>query len=155
MPLLRSLRRAQRSLLRLILKCPVVLYRLRLGWLLRERCLLLTHTGRLTGVRHAGVREGVTYDASTQSYVVAAAWGEKAQWYRNVRRHPRVELIINRHRLIADACVLNQDGAEAALLDYARNHPFLVRALAQFVTGRFASSTQDAIRAMVQAIPFV
>lgn len=35
-----------RGLLRLLLRAPVALYRLRLGWLLGGRVLLLSHTGR-------------------------------------------------------------------------------------------------------------
>jgi hypothetical protein len=40
---------------------PVSLYRLHLGWLLGHRFLLLTHTGRRSGLRRQTVLEVMEY----------------------------------------------------------------------------------------------
>jgi hypothetical protein len=41
--------REEHCLLRLLFRTPTMLYRIRMGWLLGDRFLLLTHTGRKTG----------------------------------------------------------------------------------------------------------
>jgi hypothetical protein len=54
-----------RGLLRLALRLPIWLYRWRLGWLLGDRFLLLTHTGRKSGLPRQVVLEVVHHDEAT------------------------------------------------------------------------------------------
>lgn len=51
-----------RGLLRLGFRLPIWLYRLNLGWILGERFLLLTHTGRKSGLVRQTVIE--VYDTT-------------------------------------------------------------------------------------------
>ena len=61
-----------RGLLWLMFKLPVYIYRLRLGWLLGHRFLLLTHQGRKTGkIRHT-VLEVIRYDKSGRRALAAS-----------------------------------------------------------------------------------
>lgn len=69
-------------LLRLLFRTPIVLYRMRMGWLLGGRFLLLAHTGRKTGKTRRTVIEVVAHDQSVPEVAVIAAWGERAQWVR-------------------------------------------------------------------------
>ena len=62
---------------RLFMRAPIWLYRLRLGWLLGGRCLLLEHRGRSSGKRRAAVIEVVDHDRETSRYCVAAAYGDR------------------------------------------------------------------------------
>lgn len=78
-----------RGLLRLGLRLPVWLYRLRLGRLLGRRFVMVTHTGRKSGRQHQTVLEVVRYDPATGVVVVASGWGEKADWFRNILKHRR------------------------------------------------------------------
>ena len=61
-------------LTRCLLRLPIWLYRLRLGWLLGGRFLLLNHTGRKTGLPRRTVLEIVHHDADNATLFVAAAW---------------------------------------------------------------------------------
>jgi deazaflavin-dependent oxidoreductase (nitroreductase family) len=102
-------------LLRLFFKAPIVLYRLRMGWLLRSRFLLLTHTGRRTGQTRLTVLEVVSYDRSIPEVVVIAAWGERAQWVRNLGRLGPVAASRDRMtrrstRIDEDAVQVEKDG---------------------------------------------
>jgi hypothetical protein len=57
-------KRPPKGLLRLMLRLPIWLYRLRLGWLLGNRFLLLTHVGRKTGLPHQTVVEVVSHSST-------------------------------------------------------------------------------------------
>jgi deazaflavin-dependent oxidoreductase (nitroreductase family) len=78
--------------LRLAFRLPIYLYRLDLGWLLGHRFLLLVHRGRKTGLPHQTVLEVVLYDPSSRESVVVSAWGEDADWYRNIQKCPAIEI---------------------------------------------------------------
>src|SRR5437899_3609544 len=73
-------RPAPTGLLRLCLRLPIWLYRLRCGWVLNSRFLLLTHSGRRSGLPRQTVLEVVHYDRATETYVIASGWGEKPDW---------------------------------------------------------------------------
>lgn len=74
------------------------LYRAHLGWMLGHRFLLLTHTGRTSGLKRQTVLEVMRHDRSTGMYVVASGWGAKADWLRNVTQTPAVIVQSGRER---------------------------------------------------------
>ncbi len=108
---------------RWIVRAPVWLYRARLGFVLGSRLLMLEHTGRKTGIRRYAVLEAVDHpDPGT--YVVAAGFGDRAQWLRNVRASPRVRVYTGSRRPVpATARPLTSEETAAALTAYARRHP--------------------------------
>jgi len=121
-------------LLRLVFKAPVVLYRLHLGWLLGERFILLTHTGRQTGRARMTVIEVVAHDRSIPEVVVIAAWGERAQWVRNLEVAPAVSVQFGQvcwshpeHRFLEPA------QAAQTVAAYRSEHPFAARVLARLL----------------------
>lgn len=65
-----------KGLLRLMLRLPIWLYRLRLGRLLGNRFLLLTHVGRKTGLPHQTVVEVASHNGTKDRYVIASGWAE-------------------------------------------------------------------------------
>ncbi|MQA16779.1 MAG: nitroreductase family deazaflavin-dependent oxidoreductase, partial [Pseudonocardiaceae bacterium] len=73
---------------RWLARAPVPLLRRGFGWLLGPRFLLLEHIGRRTGLARYAVLEVV--DRGRGEWYVVAAYGPRAQWYRNVLRQPRV-----------------------------------------------------------------
>ncbi len=128
------LRRARpQGCLRAALRLPLWLYRLRLGWLLGRRFLMLAHTGRRTGRTYRTVLEVVRYDARAGTYVVVSAWGEQADWYRNVRWTPQVTLRVAGRHLYARAVVLPPSVALREVRSYARRHPVAYRMLTQLL----------------------
>jgi deazaflavin-dependent oxidoreductase (nitroreductase family) len=121
-------------LLRLVFKAPVALYRLHLGWLLGNRFILLTHTGRKTGQARFTVIEVVAHDRSIPEVVVIAAWGERAQWVRNLKAAPATGVQLGRvrwshpeHRFMEPA------QAADVIAAYRSRHPFAAKVLARLL----------------------
>ncbi|GAC1595525.1 MAG: hypothetical protein NVS3B21_18620 [Acidimicrobiales bacterium] len=123
--------RVAAALLRIrpLVRAPIWLFRARLGMVFGSRLILLEHTGRSTGRRRHVVLEVVARPAP-DTYVVASGFGIKAQWYRNIRAEQRVRITVRSNRAHpAVAAILTQDQAEAALADYAVEHPRAWRSL--------------------------
>lgn len=119
----RSARLAGRLLrTRWLARAPIRLYRLGLGWLFGNRLLLLEHHGRTSGLRRYTVLEVV--DRGPGWWVVAAGFGERAQWYRNISANAAVRVSVGgRSRIPAAARRLSDAEAAAALLRYRTRHP--------------------------------
>lgn len=144
-----------RGWIRSLLRLPVALYRLRLGWLFGNRFLMLTHVGRTTGLVRRTVLEVVHFDTHKRAAVVASGWGERAHWFRNVQATPNVVVDIGRHRMEARAAVLSRDEAARTLLVYARTHPFAFREITHLITGRSVEASSDACRGLAEEIPLI
>ena len=112
------------ALLRLAMRLPVWLYRLRLGRLLGHRFLLLTHRGRKSGRVHQTMLEVVHYDPATRESVVAAAWGVRADWYRNITASPPIAVETGGHRYKSPGFrVLAPEENYPIVVDYVRRLP--------------------------------
>ena len=108
---------------RWIVRAPVWLYRARLGFVFGSRLLMLEHTGRKSGIRRYVVLEAVDHP-DPHTYIVAAGFGDRAQWLRNVRASPRVRVYTGYRRPVpAIARPLTSEETAAALTAYARSHP--------------------------------
>lgn len=116
-------RERPRGVLRLLLRLPIYLYRLDLGWLLGRRFLLVTHRGRKTGLLRQAVVEVIHYDPQTQESIVLAALGERADWYRNIQASPALDVQTGRSRYVPQHRVLTTDEAYATWTAFERVHP--------------------------------
>jgi deazaflavin-dependent oxidoreductase (nitroreductase family) len=103
-PTLLGLKSIPSGALRLAFRLPIYLYRLNLGWLLGHRFLQLVHRGRRSGLLRETVLEVLHYDPATGESVVLSAWGEKADWYRNVEATPALEAIPRSPRVRLRRC---------------------------------------------------
>ena len=137
------LRRRPPALVRRLLRVPIVLYRLRLGWLLGHRFLVLTHLGRRTGAVHRTVLEVVRWDASNHEAVVITPWPEHADWYRNIRATPAAEIWIGRARFRPEQRTLPKAEVADALDSYARKGGAESRAMERLFGWRRDSSPGD------------
>ena len=112
-----------------LVRAPVWIYKARAGALLGSRILMLEHIGRKSGAPRYVVLEAFDHP-TPDTYVVPSGFGEKAQWFRNVKANPRVRVYIRSHAPVpATARVLEQHEADRALAAYIRRHP---RAWARF-----------------------
>jgi len=139
--------------LRLLLRLPVALYRIRLGFLLGRRFLLLEHRGRSTGRIRRTVLEVVARHPET--LYVAAAWGEKAQWLKNIRIEPRVRVHTGFEHLDMVARVVDTETARQILDDYAIKHPRAFRNLARLILTQPGETTQESVERAAAALPMV
>lgn len=109
-----------------MLKLPVVLYRLRLGWLLGRRFMLLTHVGRRTGQVRRTVLAVLRFDPTTNEVWAVSAWQGSA-WYLNIRAKPAREVQICRVRYRPVQRDLSPEEIAAAFVEYRRHRPIFSR----------------------------
>jgi deazaflavin-dependent oxidoreductase (nitroreductase family) len=118
-----------KGLSRLFYRAPIWLYRLKLGWLLGHRFLLLNHTGRKSGLPRQAVLEVVRFDPATDTYVVMVGFGEKSQWYQNLLHTPQATIQSGGHKLAVTAEQLSPQQSGEELLDFCKRHPVEARFL--------------------------
>jgi deazaflavin-dependent oxidoreductase (nitroreductase family) len=115
------------GILRAVLRLPVYLYRLDLGWLLGHRFLLLTHRGRKSGRVYHTVLEVVRYEPSLRETVAVSGWGEKADWFRNIKASPTLEIRTGHEHYAPKQHFLSQEEVYAEIVHYERRHPWAMR----------------------------
>ena len=146
------------SLLKAALRGPVLLYKLRLGFLLGHRFLLLTHRGRRSGRLYRTVVEVVRWDAERGEAIVMSGWGRRANWFRNVEAGGAVEVELARERFAPEVRVLEPEEAAAVFADYERRNRLaapVVRAVVSRLAGFRYDGSEEARRRVVEQLPLV
>jgi deazaflavin-dependent oxidoreductase (nitroreductase family) len=121
---------------------PIHLYRCNLGWLLGHRFLLLIHRGRRTSRLRQTVLEVIHYDPCSQESIVISAWGEQADWYRNLKESLAVEVRTGRKRYAPAQRFISPQEAYDVLTDYERRNPWAAKVLACMFGHPLASSKE-------------
>jgi len=125
----------QRSLptgaLRVFMRFPIWLYRLKLGGLLGGRFLCLHHIGRVSGQVRKAVVEVMRYDQVSDAYMIVSGYGRRSQWYQNLKKSPAVDIEVGRKKLRVMADFLSVQQGEAELRGYAERYPKAWAALAK------------------------
>ncbi|MEB3371148.1 nitroreductase family deazaflavin-dependent oxidoreductase [Saccharopolyspora mangrovi] len=107
---------------RWLVRAPIWLFRARLGWVFGKRLLMLEHLGRKSRQPRYVVLELV--DRTASGYVVAAGFGERTQWLRNLDAHPDAHVSIGaRMRIPVTARRLAPAEAAETLQRYAARNP--------------------------------
>ena len=99
---------------------PWLAYRLRLGWPLGHRVVLLEHQGRTTGRPVRTALRVERWDPGSRHLLVAAGSGPGTDWYRNVLAHPLVRVTIGRERNVLGCAVPMADDEARSELERAR-----------------------------------
>lgn len=136
-------------------RLPIWLYRMRLGWILGERFLLLRHVGRRSGSLHQTVIEVVEHEKATDTYYVVSGFGHKSDWLLNLKHHPDVSIIVGRRTLQVHAKEVSETSGARILLSYAKRHPLAFRELAKLLTGKAIEPTEKNCLRFVKAMPVV
>ncbi|RDI30501.1 deazaflavin-dependent oxidoreductase (nitroreductase family) [Rhodococcus sp. AG1013] len=114
---------------RRFLRMPIQLYRWHLGGLFGHRFLLLEHLGRRSGKTRQVVLEVVNHDevgdGAPDGYVVAAGFGTKSDWYRNLTAHPRARVQVGRRTVDVEADFLGTEEGGDLMARYGTEHPKL------------------------------
>ena len=153
-PNLRWPRSKPAGALRIGFRLPLYLYRLDLGWLLGHRFLLLVHRGRKSGLPHQTVLEVALYDPAIRKSVVLSAWGEDADWYRNLQECRAIEIRTGRDSYEPLQRFLSAEEADAALAIYEHRHPRAARILGRLM-GYPLGGPEAAWRAFAQSVRLV
>ncbi len=130
-PNLHWLKSKPSGFLRLAFRLPIYLYRLNLGWLLGHRGLLLIHRGRKSGLLRETVLEVARYTPATKESVVLSAWGERADWYLNIKVTPAMEVRTGGERYVPEQRFLPPKENHAVIADYEQRHPLAFRVFAR------------------------
>lgn len=141
------------GLSRLVLRTPISLYRLKMGWLFGDRLLLLNHIGRVSGKRRQTVLEVVEHDSD--SYVVASGWGPKAAWYRNVLSVPDVTIVVGTRMIPVRAVPLSAEQGAEVFVRYGLRHRTIARVVLPHILGFAVDGSETDFRAVGQQLPFV
>lgn len=135
---------------RFFFRAPIYVYRAGLGWLMSKRLLMLIHMGRKSGAPRFAVLEVVRWDEEEGVFVVPAAWGEKADWYRNLIETPEAKVNHRGRTVDVVATRLPLDEAAVHFEIYAKAHP---RAAANI--GKYMGVSFDDSSALAARIPLV
>ena len=127
-------------------RAPIFLYKNGLGWLLGNRFLLVNHTGRKTGLPRQAVVEVVDRDPIHNHYLIAAGFGRKTNWYRNLLSTPEMSFQIGQQRWHASAVPLSGEEAGQVLVDYARRYPHLFPQLTRMIGIVVDAENETAVR---------
>lgn len=93
--------------------------------------------------------------ASDEAIYLAAAWGEKAQWLRNIRSNPKVTVHWGSHVFPTVASEVSAERARAVLDGYAAEHPKALHALAGFMLEDPSDDLGEIVDRMAADIPIV
>ena len=143
-----------RGLLRWGYRLPIALYRLRLGWALGHRFLLLTHRGRKSGQLRYAVLEVVGYDPATHESAVVSAYGERSDWYLNIQAHPAVEAQTGWSRYAPQFRLLSPEERYVALAAYQRRYRSAFQTVMRFL-GYSYDGTDTGLRALADLVVMV
>ena len=135
-------------------RLPIWLYRLRLGWLLGHRALLLTHTGRISGKRRHAVLEVIKYDDINNLHYVASGFGKKSNWYRNIKKTPLVTIQSGGNQFAVKAVFLPTDEGLRILLGYQEKYPNAIKNLARIIGYQMGESETE-IQDFLRQIPII
>lgn len=107
---------------RRLMRAPIPLYRMSLGWLFGNRLIMIEHRGRVSGERRFVVVEVIGFERNAVR--VASGFGTRSQWYRNIRANGVAYISIGRFRRVrARARLLDREESARRLAEYAEAHP--------------------------------
>jgi deazaflavin-dependent oxidoreductase (nitroreductase family) len=110
------------GLVRWLFKAPILLYRLGLGFLVGRILMIMTTTGRKSGLPRQTAIE--FHEFRGRRYVLSA-WGTKTDWYRNIEKNPLITIQTWRGVENVRARRVTADEELAAAYEYARSNPLL------------------------------
>lgn len=112
------------------MKMPLILYRMKLGWLLGKRFMRLTHVGRKSGRVYHTVLAVLCFDAQTREILAVSPWSE-SNWYRNIQAAPALEVETARFRYTPVQRSLSPEEIASAFLAFRKQYPIFSRMVAR------------------------
>lgn len=142
--------------LRMLVRFPILLYRLKLGWLLGKRFVLLNHIGRKSGLKRQTVVEVIDFDKEAGTYYIASGWGYTSNWYQNLLAKPSITIQVGLKKLKVVARTLSAADSVKVLLKYQAMHPFAARELSRFLGFNIINASPGEIEKYVrEALPVI
>lgn len=149
-----SFRQRPSGLFKWLLRIPVWLFRARLGFLLGDRFLLITHVGRRSGRRRQTPVEVVVHDRGVGEYLVCSGTGRQADWYRNLEARPAPQIQVGNHRWAPRQRLLSSEESATAFAVYELAHARTAERLLESM-GNSYDGTDAGRVAMMDDMPMV
>jgi deazaflavin-dependent oxidoreductase (nitroreductase family) len=128
------------------------LYAIGLGPLVGRLVLLLTTTGRKTGLPRV---TPLQYEQDGETFCLGSSRGTRADWVRNILVNPRVQVRVKSRRFAGCAEVVTDPARVADFLELRlRNHPRIVGRILQ-AEGLPASPTRADLEAYAARLALV
>jgi hypothetical protein len=86
------------------------------------------------------------YDKATDIYYIEAAYGARADWYKNIQSNPVFEAQVGRRKFKAQAGALTTEGAAEMLVQFYRSKPAYTRSVMAMAGMKFKD--EDELRVM-------
>lgn len=144
-----------RGFSRLLWRAPIWMYRLGLGGLMGGRFLLLNHTGRISGQPRQNVLEVVDHDEAADTYTIAAGFGKKSDWYKNILKTPEVTIQVGSREMAATAVPMQPEDSGQAMVKYAHRNPRAAKGLMRICGYKVDGSDEDYYILGRDIIPFI
>jgi deazaflavin-dependent oxidoreductase (nitroreductase family) len=134
-------------------RAPIAIYRLGLGFVFGRRFLMLGHRGWKSGIKRRTVLEVVAN--RPDALYVAAAWGNRSHWLKNVMIDPKVEVSWGVRRFETVAARVDPEEARSVFAEYADAHPIALARLARFMLDDPGEDNEESVRRLAASVPLV
>ncbi len=125
-----------------IFKLPVILYRLRLGWLLGKRFTQITHVGRRSGKVRRTILAVLRFDEKTKEIYAVSAW-KGSDWYYNIQASPALQVEIGLVRYSPMQRTLSPEEITEAFMEYRKKHPIFSRMICRIPGWKWDSTYEE------------
>lgn len=149
-----SFKKKPSGLFKWFLKAPQWIFRLKLGFLMGDRFLLLTHTGRKSGTTFRTPLEVVVHDGDTGEYIVCSGTGPTADWWLNIHANPATSIQVRNTVWTPPQRFLETEEAARRFHEYETAHPKTAARLLDSMGQSHDGTDDDRVR-MMDEIPMV
>ena len=105
-----------------LFKMPILQYKLGMGWMIGKYVLLLTTTGRKSGLPRQTPLE-FEYDKENDRYRIAAGWGGNTDWFKNLKANPKVHVQVGMRKFNAVAEIASDEKVAQFMMGVSKRHP--------------------------------
>ena len=126
-------------------KAPLFMHKVGLGgWekIIGAEWMLISTTERKTGKRRDSMVDVMDYDASTDTYYIEAAYGSRADWFKNIKANPIFDAQVGRRKFKAQAQELDAAGTGEMLVRFFRRKPAYTRSVMAMVGMKFKDENE-------------
>lgn len=125
-----------------IFKLPVILYRLRLGWLLGKSFMQITHVGRRSGKIRRTVLAVLRFDEETEEVYAVSAWKGSAWWY-NIQSAPALQVETGFIRYTPAQRTLSPEEIATTFIEFREKHPIFSRMIRRIPGWKWESTYEE------------
>ena len=142
---MQGLEKRPSALLKFFFKTPLLMHKLGFGgWerLIGAQWMLITTIGRKTGKRRETMVDVMDYNEANDTYYIEAAYGTRADWYKNIQSNPIFEAQVGRRKFKAHAGALTTEGAAELLVRFYRQKPAYTRSVMAMAGMKFKDENE-------------